>query len=319
MSAGRVLLFVVVRDIGGEVTLERQIGYVAKDIGQAHFAVDWLKNVTHDVLRARGAAYAQVAGGNVWHSKTELKPYTMWTVVAKWEQSTFFPLNIRMNVYQVVRFMLLSKKYMLAASWCAPYCGRFADRATHAYLNITRTLRLHDTVDIWDVVSVLTRGNYGAGSACHMYLQERCTDFDDMTLDHAKRLSRRAHQVLQPHLQHGVIVGDVDVDALFENLEAPDVDAAGEQEEPLPEGVFELAQEHIHGAVDENAVVPRAEGDVANVGNDAVQGAGAVVNGDAAANALLPAGADAEGAWHYAGLPGGMGAEDLQNVLGQLG
>lgn len=76
-------MYVLVRDIGGEVTVERQIGYVAIDIDEPHFAIDWLKGMTRDVLRIWGAAHAQVAGGNVFHSRTELKPYTMWGVVAK--------------------------------------------------------------------------------------------------------------------------------------------------------------------------------------------------------------------------------------------
>jgi hypothetical protein len=33
-------------------------------------------------------------------------------------------------------------------------------------------------------------------------------------------LSRQALNVLQPHMQHGVVVGDVDLGALFENLVA---------------------------------------------------------------------------------------------------
>jgi hypothetical protein len=38
-EVGNVRLCVRVRDLGGEVTLERQIGYVAKDYGKRHFAV----------------------------------------------------------------------------------------------------------------------------------------------------------------------------------------------------------------------------------------------------------------------------------------
>jgi hypothetical protein len=243
----------------------------------------------------------------------------MWAVVAKWEQNTFFPLNVRMNVYQVVRFMLLSKKYMLAASWCAPYCGRLADRATEAYLNITRTLRLHDTICIWDVVSVLSRGNYGAGSPCHMYMQERCTDFDEMSFEHAKGLSRRAHQLLQPHMQHGVLVGQVDLDALFENLEVAAEGGPGEEDEPLPEGGFQVAQEDMDGAVQENAVIPPAEVEAENGRNDGGGENSRRMPDAAPATGVPPAGADAQGVLDFTGLPGGIGAEELQDVLGELG
>lgn len=270
--AGQMRLYVVVRDVAGEVTVERQIGYCAKDHGQPHFDVDYLRGITHDVLRARGAAYAQVRGGNVFHSKTELKPYTMWSVVAKFEQGNLYPLNCILNIYQVVRLMLMSKKYMLAPTWCAPYSGRFAVRATHAWVSITRDLRMYDKVDLYDVVSVLTRGEYGAGSESYEYMVGRDERFDDISLDEAKRMSRRAHQILQPHMQHGVVVGDVDIDAAFADLQAPEV-----AEDVQLEGID--AQDPVHVAPWEGDEGEAADGEI-GVDEGAAVGEGSKHSGD---------------------------------------
>jgi hypothetical protein len=74
-EAGRVRLYVLIRDVGGEVTVERQVGYCAKEMGKPHFAVVYMKGTTHDVLRSLGvlrfirAAYAQVRGHNLFHKK----------------------------------------------------------------------------------------------------------------------------------------------------------------------------------------------------------------------------------------------------------
>jgi hypothetical protein len=152
-------LFVVVRDIAGDVTVERQIGHCAKDHGEPHPAVDYIKGILLHNLRARGAAYEQIAGGKVFHSSTELMPYTVWSLVANFEHSNLYPLCIQMNVFQVVRFMLLTKKYMLAPTWFAPYGGRLSVRATHAWQHIHRLLRLFGTLDLYEVVAVLTRGD----------------------------------------------------------------------------------------------------------------------------------------------------------------
>jgi hypothetical protein len=237
-------LFVVVRDIAGDVTVERQIGYCAKDYGQPHFAVDYIKGITHDVLRASGAEYEQVAGGNVFHSRTELKPYTMWSLVAKFEHSNLYPLCMKMIVFQVVRFMLLTKKYMLGPTWCAPYGGRLAVRATHAWQNIPRMLRLFGTVDLYDVVAVLTRGDYGSPSEAYQYMSGRDERFDDMSFEEANRLFRQALNVLQPNMQHGVVVGDVDLDALCANLDAGMNDAVAEEDGGEVQANEDLAEHH---------------------------------------------------------------------------
>ena len=76
-------------------------------------------------------------------------------------------------------------------------------------------------IDIWDVVCVLSR-NYTPGSEAHEVMGDRLAAFDDMSLDRARALSRRALQVLQPHLLDGVVVGDVDIDRLLrEQAEMP--------------------------------------------------------------------------------------------------
>lgn len=89
-------IMVRVRDLGGEFTLERQIGYVAKDYGKRHFEVVWSRNNTHDVLRMRGEAYAQVRGHNLFAQKTELKPYTLWTTMSRWEHGNLYPMIHRL-------------------------------------------------------------------------------------------------------------------------------------------------------------------------------------------------------------------------------
>jgi hypothetical protein len=60
-------------------------------------------------------------------------------------------------------------------------------------------------VDILDVVSVLTRGNYGQNSEAHAVLEERDPRFDDISFEEAKRMSRRAYQALRPHIIDGVV------------------------------------------------------------------------------------------------------------------
>jgi hypothetical protein len=221
-ETGRVRLYVLVRDVGGEVTVERQIGYCAKDMGKPHFAVVYMKGITHDVLRSRGAAYAQVRGHNVFHKKTELKPFTMWTVITKFEHGNLYPLCKRMNMFQVVRFMLLSDNYVLAGTWNSPVGGRLALRASDAWRSLLMNKRMYGTVDIYDIVSVLSRGDYGPGSEAYEIMDERSHRFDDMSYEYARRLSRRALQLLEPHLLDGVVVGDVDVDVLLDAVEVDD-------------------------------------------------------------------------------------------------
>jgi hypothetical protein len=247
-EVGNVRMCVRIRDLGGEVTLERQIGYVAKDYGKRHFAVVYLKNITHDILRARGAAYAQVRGHNMFHGKTELKPYSLWSAVSRWEHGNLYPMNKIMNMYQVIRFMLLTDKYILSGNWIVPLSGRSSPRAADAWRRMLTKWRMLREIDIWDVVCVIARNDYTPGTEAHEVMCDRHTKFDDMSLDYAKRLSRRALQLLEPHLLDGVIVGNIDIDAIPEQLDMPLEHA---------EDVHESATEHSR---DDATMTPDRDG-----------------------------------------------------------
>jgi hypothetical protein len=73
-------------------------------------------------------------------------------------------------------------------------------------------------VDVWDVVCVLAKNDYAPGTEAYDIMHERQIRFDDMSLDMAKRLSRRALQLLEPHLQDGVVIGNIDVDEMLVQL-----------------------------------------------------------------------------------------------------
>jgi hypothetical protein len=115
-----VCLCVRVRKEGGEATVDRQIGYVAKDAGKPHFQVLYNKGMTLDVLLTRGAAYQQVAGNGIFRTKTELKPHGFYSTLCRFEHNELYPLCKNMNQFQVARFMILSGKYLLHGSWAAP-------------------------------------------------------------------------------------------------------------------------------------------------------------------------------------------------------
>jgi hypothetical protein len=125
-------------------------------------------------------------------------------------------------MFQVVRFMLLSDNYVLAGTWNSPVGGRLALRASDAWRSLLMNKRMYGTVDIYDIVSVLSRGDYGPGSEAYEIMDERSHRFDDMSYEYARRLSRRALQLLEPHLLDGVVVGDVDFDVLLDAVEVDD-------------------------------------------------------------------------------------------------
>jgi hypothetical protein len=135
-----------------------------------------------------------------------------------------------------------------------------------------------------------------------MFMQERHCEFDDMSFEHAKRLSRRAHQLLQPHMQHGFLMGDVDLDAVFDNIDV-DVQDGVEQEDDDPLQVDGLAADP-------------AQDDAANFEEGAQNGV--IVQPPGAAH-VLQGGLVPPNAEEVAGLPGGMALDDLQQILGQLG
>jgi hypothetical protein len=255
-EVGNVRLCVRVRDPGGEVTVERQIGYCAKDYGKRHFQTVYLKNITHDVLRARGAAYAQVRGHNMFHRKTELKPYALWGTLSRWEHGNLYPMNRIMNHYQIVRFMLLTDRYVLSGAWIVPMSGRMSGRAAEAWRRIYHRWRMFREVDIWDVVCVLAKNEYAPGTEAYEIMRDRHSKFDDMSLDMAKRVSRRALQLLEPHLQDGVVVGNIDVDEML----AQQLDADPDDVDPLLEDTdMESVDMAVGNQVQENAIEPRDE------------------------------------------------------------
>jgi hypothetical protein len=94
-------------------------------------------------------------------------------------------------------------------------------------------------IDIWDIVCVVAKNDYTPASEAHDVMCDRYTKFDDMSLDYAKRLSRRALQCLEPYLVDGVVVGNVDIEAILVqqlNLPLEQADLAPESDgEPIEE------------------------------------------------------------------------------------
>lgn len=191
-EVGNVRLFVRVREIGGEVTVDRQIGYVAKDAGKPHFQVLYNKGMTQDILRARGAAYQQVAGNDVFRKKTELKPFGFFSTLTRFEHNELYPLCERMNQFQVARFMILSGKYLLHGCWAAPVGMRTPVRVGARLRKMWIDLRMRKDVDIWDVVCVMTKNEYDPGTEAHDVMEERDAVFDTMSYSEARRKARRA-------------------------------------------------------------------------------------------------------------------------------
>ena len=145
-------------------------------------------------------------------------------------------MNKVINQYQMTRFMFLSDQYALASAWNVPLGGRIAARTTEAWRTILLKWRMYREVDIWDVVCVLAKNDYQLGTEAYEIMIDK--RFDDLSLDMAKRYSRRALQRLQPHLENGVVAGNVDVDALLSetlNSDIAALDLPDEQEGAVSE------------------------------------------------------------------------------------
>jgi hypothetical protein len=90
-EVGNAFLCVRVRQKGGEVTVDCQIGYVTKGAGKPHNQVLYNKGMQLDVLRARGAAYQQVAGNDVFRKKAELLPHGFYSTLGRFEHNELYP------------------------------------------------------------------------------------------------------------------------------------------------------------------------------------------------------------------------------------
>lgn len=51
--------------------------------------------------------------------KVELTPFNYFQIVQRWEHANLYPMNGVMNVYQVVRIMLLTNHYCLSYKWAS--------------------------------------------------------------------------------------------------------------------------------------------------------------------------------------------------------
>jgi hypothetical protein len=90
-------------------------------------------------------------------------PYGMWTVMSKFEHGNLYPMCKRMNMFHIIRFMFLSDNYVLSGSWNSPVVCKLAMRSSKAWRSLLVKKRMHGTADIYDVVCILTRGDYGPG------------------------------------------------------------------------------------------------------------------------------------------------------------
>jgi hypothetical protein len=116
--------------------------YCAKDYGEAHFAVDYIKGITHDVLRARGAVCEQVAGGNVFQNGTK-------TIHKVW-----YCCEARVSIvhsdecFSSVQLHAVDQNVHACCNMVCTICSTGRHYKGHPYMvQHPRMLRLHDTVD----------------------------------------------------------------------------------------------------------------------------------------------------------------------------
>lgn len=189
---GPVRLYIQIRDERGDVTKERQLGYTAKDWGMAHCHIDYLKGVTQRQLKDYGSEYDQVKGHNLFRKRKDMDPYNYGQFMAPWEHKVLWPLNRLMVSYQIVRFMLLSKSYMLSTKWIAATGNNCPPHgALEAYRRMLAELRADDDCSIQDVYMVMDRDrtrNEGRGASI---FGARKRVFDTMSFDTAKRKARK--------------------------------------------------------------------------------------------------------------------------------
>jgi hypothetical protein len=191
-EVGNVRLCVRVREIGGSVTVDRQIGYVAKDAGKPHFQILYNKGMTQDILRARGAADHQIAGNDLFRKKTELKPYGFHGTLATFDHNELYPLCARMNQAQVARLMLLSGRYLFHGGWAAPAGMRAQVRVAMRWRKLLIDLRMRKDVDIWDVVCVMSKNEHEPGTEASNIMEEKAPRFVTMSFTDARLRARAA-------------------------------------------------------------------------------------------------------------------------------
>jgi hypothetical protein len=177
---------------GGNISRDRQIGYVAKDYGKRHFQIVYLQGITEQELRQYGMAYQQVRGHNVFIKETYLGPFDFAWKMVKWEHANIYPLNYMVTTVQVVRWMLLSGKYSLSSRWVsAGYRGCVAD-AVLSYRRLCYNLRRYNEVDITDVAMVMSRGTAELNEGNRLELVEGEEMLNTMSVEDVRRRARCA-------------------------------------------------------------------------------------------------------------------------------
>jgi hypothetical protein len=217
-EVGNVRLCVRVRETGGSVTVDRQIGYIAKDAGKPHFEILYNKG-RHDtgyLTRTCGGLY-QIAGNDLFREKTELKPYSVSGTLAKSEHNELYPLCERMNQFHVARLMLLSGRYLFHGGWAAPAGMRAQVRVAMLWRKLLIDLRMKKDVDIWDVVCVMSTNEYEPGTEASDIMEERDPRFDTMSFTDARLRARAAMNRMRAAATDGD--GMVGIDAEEENVD----------------------------------------------------------------------------------------------------
>ena len=190
----------------------------------------------------------QVAGYNVNKKKVVLYPFNYYQVVQRWEQANLYPLNGLLNVFQVVRFMLLTGHYALSYKWATASAAFGIPYSTVAAMrNIEFLYRRKQNIDFFKVVEVMTAGKWGPDTAAGADLPLRNTAFDTMS---AKDAVSCARQLLQA-MNQNVDVHDLPVSV--EDL--PDIEPVPVQFVQVQYSEDELADIEANmalGAEDEN-------------------------------------------------------------------
>lgn len=61
----------------------------------------------------------RIAGHNVNKKKIEISPFNYGDLTEKWENANLYPLNGALNIFQILRFMILTGHYYFSSKWVA--------------------------------------------------------------------------------------------------------------------------------------------------------------------------------------------------------
>lgn len=172
------------------------LGYPLKEYGNRWCHTVFQHNMSTQRLLECRDAHQAIVGYNVFKRRQLLQPTGWFDFVIKYEQLFCFPLSVTMHTVHILRFMLLDGKYAFSPKWLDASAGAAVDqRAAQSYRQIVNLLRLNmGHVFVHDVYTLLNRGRSTTGN--HENFEGRDTDFDSMSLQRMKMLTRAARRLL---------------------------------------------------------------------------------------------------------------------------